>query len=247
MFSLTIGTSVIDPIAKLLGDWSADLTFGSVLFRIGLSIVLSAVIGCERSSKRHAAGLRTFILVSLAATCAMLLDIFLNAQYGINFEVISAASVIGIAIITVNSILYSSRNQIKGLTTSVGLWACGILGLSIGAGLYTVTAVMFVALLCSLSLFPKFERYLKNRSNHFEIHLELKDIAYLQNFVTTIRELGMRIDDIESNPAYLHSGLSVYSISISISSEDLKKYKSHTEIIEALRSLDYIYHIEEMR
>lgn len=247
MFSMTIGTTVIDPIAKLLGDWSADLTVGSVLFRIGLSVALSAVIGCERSSKRHAAGLRTFILVSLAATCAMLLDIFLNAQYGVNFEVISAASVIGIAIITVNSILYSSRSQIKGLTTSVGLWACGILGLSIGAGLYTVTAVMFVALLCSLSLFPQFEHYLKNRSNHFEIHLELKDISYLQNFVTTIRELGMKIDDIESNPAYLHSGLSVYSISISISSEDLKKYKSHTEIIEALRSLDYIYHIEEMR
>ncbi len=242
----TLTLTVIDPIAKLLGTWSSDLTVGSVLFRIALSVVLSAVIGCERSSKRHAAGLRTFILVSLATTCSMLLDIFLNVQLGVNFELISAASVIGIAIITVNSILYSSRNQIKGLTTSVALWACGILGLSIGAGFYTVTAVLFVALLCSLSLFPKFEVYLKNRSNHFEIHLELKDISYLQNFVTTIRELGMKIDDIESNPAYLHSGLSVYSISISISSQELKKYKTHTEIIEALRSLDYIYHIEEM-
>lgn len=237
---------IIDPIAKLLGAWSSDLTVGAILFRIVLSVLLSAVIGCERSSKRHAAGLRTFILVSLATCCSMLLDIFLNAQLGINFEVISAASVIGIAIITVNSILYSSRNQIKGLTTSVGLWACGILGLTVGAGFYTVTAVLFVALLCSLSLFPKFEVYLKNRSNHFEIHLELKDISYLQNFVTTIRELGMKIDDIEANPAYLHSGLSVYSIAISISSEELKKYKTHTEIIEALRSLDYIYHIEEM-
>ncbi len=242
----TLTLTVIDPIAKLLGTWSSNLTVGSVLFRIALSVVLSAVIGCERSSKRHAAGLRTFILVSLATTCSMLLDIFLNVQLGVNFELISAASVIGIAIITVNSILYSSRNQIKGLTTSVALWACGILGLSIGAGFYTVTAVLFVALLCSLSLFPKFEVYLKNRSNHFEIHLELKDISYLQNFVTTIRELGMKIDDIESNPAYLHSGLSVYSISISISSQELKKYKTHTEIIEALRSLDYIYHIEEM-
>lgn len=152
----TLTLTVIDPIAKLLGTWSSDLTVGSVLFRIALSVVLSAVIGCERSSKRHAAGLRTFILVSLATTCSMLLDIFLNVQLGVNFELISAASVIGIAIITVNSILYSSRNQIKGLTTSVALWACGILGLSIGAGFYTVTAVLFVALLCSLSLFPKF-------------------------------------------------------------------------------------------
>ena len=56
----------------------------------------------------------------------------------------------------------------------------------------------------------------------------------------------MKIDDIEMNTAYQHSGLSVYSISISISSQELKKYKTHSQIIEALRSLDYIYHIEEM-
>ncbi|MBQ8415883.1 MAG: MgtC/SapB family protein, partial [Clostridia bacterium] len=83
------------------------------------------------------------------------------------------------------------------MNTAVGIWAEGILGLCAGAGFYTLTLISFVALLCSLSFFPKIEQYLKNRSNHFEVHLELKNIAYLQNFVTTIRELGMRIDDIE--------------------------------------------------
>ncbi len=239
--------NTIDPIAKLMGEWSSQINIYSILLRIGLSVLLSAIIGCERSSKRHAAGLRTFILVSLASTVAMLLDIFICDLGGTGIYIISAATVIGIAIITVNSILFSSRNQIKGLTTSVGLWACGILGLSVGAGFYTVTLVSFIALIFGLALFPQFEIYLKNRSNHFEVHLELKDISYLKDFVTTIRELGLSIDDIEANPAYLHSGLSVYSISISISSAELKKYKTHSEIIEALRSLDYIYHIEEMK
>ena len=239
--------NIMDPIARLMGEWSTQINIYSILLRIGLSVLLSAIIGCERSSKRHAAGLRTFILVSLASTVAMLLDIFLCDLGGTGIYIISAATVIGIAIITVNSILFSSRNQIKGLTTSVGLWACGILGLSVGAGFYTVTLVSFIALIFGLALFPQFEIYLKNRSNHFEVHLELKDISYLKDFVTTIRELGLSIDDIEANPAYLHSGLSVYSISISISSAELKKYKTHSEIIEALRSLDYIYHIEEMK
>ena len=63
-----------DPIAKLLGEWSQTLNGASVLFRILLSVCLSAMIGCERSSKRHSAGLRTFILVSLATTVTMLLD-----------------------------------------------------------------------------------------------------------------------------------------------------------------------------
>ena len=94
---------------------------------------------------------------------------------------------------------------------------------------------------------PTPEIYLKNRSNHFEVHLELKEKAKLQDFITTIRRLGLIIDDIETNQAYSGSGLSVYSIALTITKEELKKYKTHKEIIEALQTLDYVYHIEEMR
>lgn len=238
--------NIVDPIASFLGQWSIDVNIWSILFRIALSVGLAAIIGCERSSKRHSAGLRTFILVSLASTVAMMLDTFMMSG-SIDFPFISAASVVAIAIISVNSILFSSRNQIKGLTTSVGLWTCGIIGLTAGTGYYTVTLISFFALLSSLSFFPAFETYLKNRSNHFEVHLELVNSTYLQNFVTTIRRLGLTIDDIESNPAYQNSGLSVYSVAITISSAELKKYKTHKEIIEALKTLDYVYHIEEMQ
>lgn len=232
-----------DPIAAMLGEWSQGLNGYSILFRILLSVCLAAVIGCERSSKRHSAGLRTFILISLAMTVTMILDGCLMDTGGYD---LSCAGIIGVAILSVHSLLVSSRSQIKGLTTAAGLWACAIIGLSAGAGYYTVTLVSFCVLLCCLSLFPTMERYLKNRSNHFEIHLELKDSSYLHNFVTTIRRLGLRIDDIEANPAYANSGLSVYSIAISVNSKELKKYKTHTEIIEALQTLDYIYHIEEV-
>ncbi len=231
-----------DPIAELLGEWSKELDIGSVILRVVLSVVLAAVIGWERSSKRHAAGLRTFILISFASTVAMILDLWVRGAA----SVLSGATVIAIAILSGNSILFSSRNQIKGLTTSAGLWACGIIGLAAGAGLYTATLISFVTLLCSLSLFPRVERYLKNRSNHFEVHLELKAKDNLQDFVTTIRRLGLKIDDIEANPAYIGSGLSVYSVAITIKSEELKHYKTHAEIIEALRSLEYVYYIEEM-
>lgn len=237
---------IIDPLAKLLGEWSAGINFWSVLMRITVSIVFAAVIGCERATKRHAAGLRTFILVSLASTAAMLLDVYLMRMYYFDFTLISAAAVIGIAIISSNSILYTSKNQIKGLTTSVGLWACGIIGLCIGAGFYTASLISFAAALCILSLFPLMETYLKNRSNHFEIHLELKNKNNLQDFVATIRRLGLKIDDIESNPAYINSGLSVYSISLTISLDELKKYKKHSEIIDALATLEYVNFIEEI-
>ena len=232
-----------DWIAGLLGPWSAELAPGSILLRLALSMALAAIIGCERSSKRHSAGLRTFILVSLAGTATMLIDQYLMELLPVTIPVLSAAAVIGITTISANSILFSSKNQIKGLTTSVGLWCCGIVGLALGAGL---ALVLFLALLCSMSGLPALETHLKDRSNHFEVHLELKNKLDLPGFVSTVRALGIRIDDIESNPAYLNSGLSVFTVSFTVSSAELKQYKKHGEIIEALRSLDYVYYIEEM-
>lgn len=238
--------NTIDPIALSLGEWSQDINAYSVLFRITVIVVLASIIGCERSSKRHSAGLRTFVLISFASCVAMIIDIIMMERYDYGMPLISAATVIATSLVSGKSILFSSRSQIKGLTTSAGLWACSILGFTIGAGLYTITLIVYLFLLFILASLPQFEIYLKNRSNHFEIHLELKNIEYLQDFVTVSRRLGLRIDDIEANQAYVGSGLSVYTITITIISAELKKYKTHKEIIEALKSLDYIYHIEEI-
>lgn len=232
-----------DPIAQLLGPWAVSINVWSILLRLGLAVVFAAIVGCERASKRHSAGLRTFILVSFASACAMLVDEYL----AFSFPLLSAATVVSGAVLSSNSVLFNSRNQIRGLTTSTGLWACGILGLASGAGFYTLAVIAFLLLIGILIYLPGAETWLTNRSNHFEVHLELKNKGSLQDFVTTIRRLGMVIDDIESNSAYLGSGLSVYTVMISVSSKELKKYKSHGEIIEALKTLDYVYHIEEIR
>lgn len=237
---------MIDPISKYLGTWSAQIDLWSVLLRIGLAFALAAAIGCERANKRHSAGLRTFILVALASVVAMLVDVFAAAVTNNAFPLLSAATVIGIAIISGHSILYSSKNQIKGLTTAVALWTCSLMGLSIGCGFYTAALACFAALMICLSLLSPLEKFLKDRSNHFEIHLELTNKSNLQDFITTIRKLGLRIDDIESNPAYLNTGLSVYSISVTITGNELKKYRTHEQIIEALGTLDYVGFIEEI-
>ncbi|WP_407425380.1 MgtC/SapB family protein [Treponema sp.] len=237
---------ITDPIAQFLGPWSTQMTYGSLIFRILLSAFLSAVIGWERSSKRHSAGFRTFMIVTISSTLVMIIDLYLSTFFDSHFFILSAFAIISAARIATRTLFFTSRNQIMGLTTAVSLWGSCITGLAAGAGLYTITLVFFFIMIFCLSKLPSLEFFLKNRSNHFEIHLELKNSLNLQNFVTTIRKLGLTIDAIEMNPAYAGSGLSVYSIAISISSAELKKYKTHKEIIEALRTLDYIYHIEEI-
>ncbi len=100
--------------------------------------------------------------------------------------------------------------------------------------------------MCCLALFPTFEIDLKNRSNHFEVHLELKNREDLQRFITTMRTLGLKIDDIEANPAYINSGLSVYSVSLTVRQKDRAKYSSHQEMIKAINTLDFVYYAEEI-
>ena len=102
--------------AELTKGWMMEGVGEQVIFRIILSLALAAVIGCERSSKRHSAGMRTFMLVSVSATAAVLTDMYLAREFSFVIPVISGAAVVGIAMISGNSILFSSKNQIKGLT-----------------------------------------------------------------------------------------------------------------------------------
>ena len=236
----------IDPIARLLGPWSQDpYNFWSMLFRLAFAIVLSSIIGCERATKRHPAGLRTFILVAIGSNFAAFFDIYILDSLKATVTLLSAASIIGMATISCNSILFSSKNQLKGLTTSVCLWATGIISLGIGFGLYTPALIGFVALIFCVMLFPNFESRLKRNSLHFEIHLELKRRESLQLFMSTVRKVGLKIDEVEYNPSYASAGIGVYTVKITILDKAMQK-KRHSEIIEALSSLDDVIFIEEI-
>ena len=236
-------SNFIDPLAKLLGDWSSELSFYSILFRFVISILFASLLGWERSNKRHSAGLRTFILITLLGTVCAVLDIALVKSGDTSLYLFSGLAILGGVVISGNSILFSAKKQIKGLTTSVALWLCLLLGIVIGLGYYLVAIVLAALMLVILIFFPMLEIFLKNKSNHFEIHLELKDKTKLQDIVFTLRKLDIRIDDLELNSAYLGTGLSVYAPSLTLKN---KKAGKHKEIVEALSSLDYVSYVEEI-
>ncbi len=225
--------------------WSSAVNLGSTAFKLVLVIVMAVVLGCERARNRHAAGLRTFIVLSIGSMFAGVADLFFINNLGVGFSFLSAAVVIGISIITANTIVYSSKNQIMGLTTSFGVWTMSIIAALVGLGLYSAALLGFAALMVGLLAFSKLEYYITARSNHFEIHLELKTRSSLQEFITAAREFGLKIDNLEVNPAYANSGLSVYTVRFTVVDKALRK-KSHNDIIEALSVLDCVYHIESL-
>lgn len=234
-----------DAIAKLLGSWASEVNIASTALKTVLAIIMAVILGCERAKNRHAAGLRTLIVLSIGSVLAGIADIYFIKELGATFAFLSAAVIIGIAVISANTIIFSSKNQIKGLTTSVGVWTMSIISAALGFGLYTAALIGFGALMLGIIAFTKLETFMKSRSNHLEVHLELKSRNNLQEFMGTIRKFGLKIDDIESNPAYANSGLGVYSVKLTVVGDELKS-KKHADIIEALSALDCIYFIEEI-
>ena len=235
-----------DIIANFLGEWCVGFNVWSLVFKVAIIVVMSAIVGCERATKRHAAGLRTFMLVSLISMLAAVVDSYIIGTLGAKFSFAVGATIVGLAIVSSNTILYSSKSQLKGLTTSVALWGMCLISILIGLDLYTAALIAFVAFMLCLTGFMKPEYALKRRSDHFEIHLELTSKNSLQDFIAAVRKLGLKIDNIELNTAYMNSGLYVYSIALTIVSGEFKKAVRHDDIIAAISSLEYVNFCEEL-
>lgn len=119
------------------------------LIGIGLSLVLSALIGFERESQDKSAGLRTTMLICLGATLTVIfsLELVKIAQpLGMSFDMIRAIAYYLVAIGFVGGgIITKSGKKLKGITTSALLLPVSLVGFFCGLGLYILA---IVAALC---------------------------------------------------------------------------------------------------
>lgn len=234
----------LDPIVNLLGDWLSGINIWSILVRLLLAVILGGIIGVERATKRHAAGFRTYILVCVGSAIAMLTNQFMLLQFGGGDAGRLGAQVIsGIGFLGAGTILVTSRNQIRGLTTAAGLWACACLGLAIGIGFYTVAIGSLIIILLALTVLTYLENYFTHRTKSMDIHVELDTRMNLKDLIKYVRSNMMKVKSIEHNSAYSSSGLSVYTISIELEKQNKL---SHAQVIDNLKELEYVNYVEEI-
>lgn len=159
---------------------SSDITWQSALLRIVFSFVIGTLIGIEREMHNQPAGLRTHILISIGATIAMLISIYIPQTFT-NFQNgdpsrIAAQVVSGIGFLGAGAILKFGAN-VKGLTTAASIWAMATLGLAIGAGMYIISLIGIVVILFALTVMDVLEkRIFKERTlRRIELVIKKKD------------------------------------------------------------------------
>lgn len=136
-------------------------TIGSV-YKLLLSMVLGAVVGFERKRKGQTAGVRTFSLIAMGATLAMLLSIYVPQEYmGLkNGDPgrIAAQVITGIGFLGAGAII-QMKGSVRGLTTAAGIWMVAIIGMAVGLGLYWLSVIACLLILFILVLLERIEQY----------------------------------------------------------------------------------------
>ena len=134
-----------------------------VLVRLLLAIACGAVLGFEREWRNHSAGLRTHILVCLAAAvlAVIALDVSRTSLFDGSIRMdpmrLIEAVTNGVAFLAAGMIAFT-RGRVVGLTTGAGLWLAGVVGLAAGLGLWQIAVLTTVAALVVLSLLRTVEK-----------------------------------------------------------------------------------------
>ena len=124
------------------------LTNQDVLIRLVLALVASGLVGLERETTKHPAGLRTHMLVCVASTLITLTSI---QMYPEDPTRIASGIITGIGFLGAGTI-FRDRNHVRGLTTAASLWSVAGVGLALGAGAYFISIMATASMLFILRL-----------------------------------------------------------------------------------------------
>lgn len=130
------------------------------LLPIILAIICGGILGAERGYAGKPAGLRTYILVTLAATVFTLIALKAGALRTASYDPGRFISqlIVGIGFIGGGIIVYQHKEkQLHGITTATSLWIATAIGMAIGVELYALALIVTGIAFIILALLPVVE------------------------------------------------------------------------------------------
>jgi putative Mg2+ transporter-C (MgtC) family protein len=150
---------------QLLGELNQTtwLPLPVIITRLLLAVVLGAIVGFEREWQNRPAGLRTHILVCLAAATATVLtiemlhlDVLQGEEVSIDPLRLVDSLTAGVAFLAAGMIVFT-RGEVHGVTTGAGMWLAGIIGMGAGLGQWRIAVLATLLSLVILSFLRRFE------------------------------------------------------------------------------------------
>ena len=215
---------------------STEITSSTALVRLLISFVLGASIGLERQYRRREAGLRTFTLICLGSTAAMLISIWIPQSYP-NFlngdpGRIAAQVLSGIGFLGAGAII-QSKGSVYGLTTAACIWVVAVIGLAVGAGMFVPALITTLVTLFVLLSVEQWERkmFLNGVNKILSIHCTTATPRLLE-------KNGVFIVNVSFESLY-DEDQSVITYKVNV-----KAISSYTNLFEEIRKLGIVSQIK---
>jgi len=182
--------------------FDGELSVFTVLLRFVTAILLSGIIGFERSRHGRAAGLRTHIIVCLGAAMTSMLGIYACHELGFSSDPmrVSAQVISGIGFLGAGTILLRGRNHVTGLTTAAGLWTTATIGIASGLGFYSGAVICAAFFFLAAGALTKVETIGKNGKNIIRVYLECDDASVTNAIIDTLTTPEYGLYNIEITP-----------------------------------------------
>ncbi|MBQ3063823.1 MAG: MgtC/SapB family protein [Clostridia bacterium] len=225
------------------------------LFRLSVAAFCGGCIGLERGKKRRPAGFRTYMLVCMSATLTMLISQYLTMMVGTYWTDVTlvgggnkytdvsrfgAQIINGIGFLGAGTIIVTGRQQVKGLTTAVGLWASACMGLCIGAGFVEGAAIGCLLIIATITIFNHIERFIMARARNINLYIEFLHMDDVGAVISAIKAQDIRIFDVEIHKQNASASQSaVFSVR-------LPKRMSHATALAVVAGVENVRSIEEL-
>ena len=181
-------------------NWIANHQYElSVVVRLILSSVCGGIVGLERELKGRPAGLKTFSLVCLGASLAMITNeyIFLNVA-GASGDVSRMASQVisGIGFLGAGTIIVTGNSQIRGLTTAAAMWVTASIGIAIGAGFYFGGIFGVLVIVAASKLYNHIDSKISEHVCILNVFIEGEEEIVLRKALEYFKERDYKLENI---------------------------------------------------
>lgn len=176
---------------------SIDITLAGSVFKLLLSLVLGCMIGYERKRKGQMAGVRTFALISMGASLAMILSMYVAESLSVSGDParIAAQVVSGIGFLGAGAII-QMKGSVRGLTTAAGIWVSAAIGMVVGAGLYILAIIASLCVLFVLSMIEIYEQKINFVWTTKVVKVKVKGIIKSSSvYIETFEQFDIQVND----------------------------------------------------
>jgi len=219
------------------------ISLETALLRLGLSLVLGALVGLEREQGERAAGIRTHTLVALGSCLIMIVsafgfaDILGTRAVVLDPSRIAAQVVSGIGFLGAGTILLR-KEIIKGLTTAAAIWVVAAIGLACGAGLLLEAIAVTIFTLVVLRVLQPLRDRLRRTSASYSLRIEatVAEASLIARMATICAHKGVRIENV-----HVQTGRSGDKMDVECSASDASRL---TQVVATLRTIPEIQQVQ---